>query len=303
MLDRRTLIAMPVLLWLSGCVKNAKTASASLADDPVFTQIEWNIGGRIGAALLSHEGRVIASHRTNERFAMCSTFKAPLAAALFAAHDDGSLDRFAELFVSREDLVPYAPYAEKLAASGKATTLDELAYKAVELSDNAAANIVLRALGGPQALTGFFHGHGDDVSRLDRYEPGLNENAIGDPRDTTRPLAMATLLHNLLLSPDRNVAHADMLTGWMQEVKTGMNRIRAGIPDGWKVGDKTGTALASAPAYNDIAVLFSPQRLPAILTVYLDRPRVDSAGADADAAIAAVAWHAAESMMATETRI
>jgi len=301
MFDRRTVVTVPLAAWLAGCATGQGFGTSHMPDDPIFAKIEKQTGGRLGATLLDHNGRVVASHRAGERFALCSTFKAPLAIALFEAHEAGKLDRFARVVMTRDDLVPYAPYVEKLVEDREATTLDMLARKAVEVSDNAAANKVLRSLGGPEALTAFFRQHGDEITRLDRYETSLNENALGDARDTTSPLAMAGLLHTLLVAEDRNVTNGNILKEWMVGVQTGKDRILAGLPEDWQLGHKTGTAPSSAPAYNDIGILIPPGRAPYILTVYLDRPQHGST--NADAAIASVARHAAEIILATDPQI
>ena len=226
-------------------------------------------------ALVSSEGSLITSHRGNERFAMCSTFKAALASAMFAAHKAGKLDRFAEFQLKPEDKVPYMPFVEKQLAAGAAVSLDTLAKAAVETSDNAAANLVLKAIGGPQGFTEFVRSQGDAVTRLDRMETELNENAVGDPRDTTTPVAMAWLMQKLLV--ENSATDIDKLTlqNWMKGSKTGADRIRAGLPKGWPVGDKTGTA-PGGTAYNDVAIIW-PSRAefsagPIILSVYTDRP-------------------------------
>lgn len=262
--------------------------------DMVLEQINARSGGRLGVALLDSEGAMITGHRTTERFAMCSTFKAPLAAALLLAHDKGALDQFAPVTVTQDDLVPYAPFTERVIREGGTTNLRELAENTVDNSDNAAANIIMRALGGPPAMTQFFRDHGANTMQLDRWEPDLNTNVAGDLRDTTTPGAMAGLLHNLLIAQSIGARNAATLRQWMVQSATGKARIEAGIPAGWTMGDKTGTAPSSAPAYNDVAIIWPESGKnagkPFILAVYLDRP--DGDGDAADAAIADVARHA-----------
>jgi len=62
---------------------------------------------------------------------------------------------------------------------------------AIEHSDNTAANLLLRTVGGPAAVTAYLRALGDPVTRLDRNEPALNEAKPGDVRDTTTPSALA----------------------------------------------------------------------------------------------------------------
>lgn len=248
---------------------------ASIVSNPEIARIEKRIGGRMGVALVDNSGALITSHRGSERFAMCSTFKAPLASALFAAHDRGDVDIYAKFQLTTGDLVPYAPIVEKILPTGKPTTLIEMAKAAVQTSDNAAANLVLKAIGGPAGFTRFVRSQGDRITRLDRYETDLNENALGDLRDTTSPVAMARLLQQTLIENSAASVDRQILQKWMKDTKSGLSRIRAGLPKGWPAGDKTGTAPGST-AYNDVAIIW-PSRAefsagPVILTVFTDRP-------------------------------
>jgi len=273
MIDRRSLVTGIPLVLAAGCVPGR--TQASIMSNPVFASIEKRIGGRLGIALVDSEGNLISSHRGNERFAMCSTFKAPLAAALFAANARGDVDMDATFDLKPEDSVPYMPFVKQRLADGEAVSLRDLAKAAVQTSDNAAANLVLKAIGGPEGFTGFIRSQNDCVTRLDRWEPDLNENIPGDPRDTTTPVAMAWLMHKLLVENATTEGPKTKLQKWMRGSVTGADRIRAGLPQGWPVGNKTGTG-PSGTAYNDIAIIW-PSRSeygasPVILTVYSDRP-------------------------------
>lgn len=290
---RRAIIALPLMAGIASFAPQIVPDTAKAAgQNSALAAIEQRVGGRVGVALMAANGELLAGHRIAERFAMCSTFKAPLAAALMAAHERGAVDQFATITVTQNDLVPYAPFVERLIKEKRMTSLYELAEKAVDYSDNAAANLILRALGGPQALTAFFQQHGGSETRLDRFEPEVNENAIGDPRDTTTPQSMANLMHHLLVKNSAGTNISAVLRQWMVNSTTGKTRIEAGIPTHWAMGDKTGTAPPSAPAYNDVAIIWprlnnGVQAAPLLLSVYLDRPKVD--GDAADAAIADIA--------------
>ncbi|WP_430414325.1 class A beta-lactamase [Parasphingorhabdus sp.] len=281
------------LLLVSGCVAKSQSGDQGAPESALLgvseiAEIEQNIGGRLGVGLIDGEGALILAHRGDERFALCSTFKAALASVLFAAHAAGTVDMFAKFALKPADRVPYMPFVDKKLAAKEPVSLHQLAGAAVMTSDNAAANLILKATGGPAEFTRFVRAQGDDVTRLDRIEPELNENAIGDPRDTTSPVAMARLIKKLAL--DDAALDIDKLTlqNWMKASKTGASRIRAGLPKGWPVGNKTGTA-AGGIARNDIAIIWpaTPEYAakPVTLTVYVDRPmappeEVDAAMAD-----------------------
>lgn len=249
--------------------------------------IEEETGGRLGIALVDDKGALILGFNRDDRFALCSTFKAPLAAAVLIGAQAGKFGLEGQISFGKDDIIDNSPVVKKNRKAGR-MSMEQLAQAAVEVSDNAAANLLLPMLGGPPGLTAFFRAHGDAVTRLDRTEPALNENATDDPRDSTSPAAMAGLMQRLLLR-DMAGGDADRLRGWLNASTTGDRRIRAGLPEGWTSGSKTGTC---GTAYNDVALVKSPAGEEYLLAIYLDHPAVD--GKKAEAAIAAAAAAALE---------
>jgi beta-lactamase class A len=228
--------------------------------------IETRVAGRLGVSILDTDSGFAASHRENERFPMCSTFKALAAAAVLERVDQQRDDLSRRIVFSREDLVPYSPETGKH-TGGKGMTLSELCEAAVTLSDNTAGNLLLASIGGPAGLTAFARRLGDTVTRLDRNEPTLNEALPGDPRDTTSPAAMRATLRTLSLGNRLSPSSRDRWLAWLEANQTGGERIRAGLPKGWRVGDKTGTGERGTA--NDIAIVWPPGRGPIIVTAYL----------------------------------
>ena len=167
--------------------------------------------------------------------------------------------------MARKDLLSYAPVTKQHVGEG-AMTLGALCAAAVELSDNTAANLMLRQLGGPQGLTTYVRSLSDFVTRLDRIEPALNSAIPDDPRDTTTPEAMLGDLDTLLLGKALSASLRGELDSWMRNCKTGFKRLRAGLPPGWVVGDKTGGGDNNTA--NTIAVIRPPQRAPILAAVY-----------------------------------
>jgi len=182
---------------------------------------------------------------------MCSTFKASLAACVLARVDRGR-DRLADpIAYGPADLAEYAPVAKANLAKG-ALSVEEMCKAAVEFSDNTCANLLLARIGGPSVLTAFWRSNGDLVSRLDHNEPLLNRSPPGDPRDTTTPAAMAGNLRRFVVGKVLSDASRERFTGWLIGCRTGHNRLRAGLPKSWTIGDKTGNN--GKDAAGDIAV-------------------------------------------------
>lgn len=269
-----------MLSWLVAAMLNlAVPGVAALpgrpAPEPRIAEVERRSGGRLGVALLDAEGRTLMAHRAGERFAMCSTFKLLLG----AMHAQTAGARHPINF-TRADLLSNSPYSEaELGQSGQGSLrVGFAAEAAITQSDNTAANLLLRRMGGPEAFTRSLRAIGDTVTRLDRYEMALNENRRGDPRDTTSPAAMARSASHFVFGNRLHPVSRGQLRSWMVASRTGLRRIRAGLPAGWQAGDKTGTC---GTAFNDVAFLTSPGGRDYMLAVYLDRPTVPSARAEA----------------------
>lgn len=231
-----------------------------------LAEIEARVGGRVGVfAVDTSTGRQLA-HRPDERFAMCSTFKWALAAAVLARVDRAELSLLDRVPYGPTDLLDYAPVTREHVAA-RSMTIDALASAAVTVSDNTAANLLLTKIGGPAGLTQFVRPLGDLVTRLDRDEPTLNDNDPSDPRDTTTPRAMVGLMRKVLCGDALSPACRARLLGWLRACETGKDRLRAGLPQDWSVGDKTGTG--SRGAVNDVAIAVPPSRAPVLVAVYL----------------------------------
>ena len=267
MTTRRDVIAGAATLTGFGLL-GASSARAGLPDTLAaeLTRIELESGERLGVAVLDTGSGARVDHRGDERFPMCSTFKLLGAAAVLKRVDGGKdkLDR--RIVFSAKDIVVNSPITEKH-IGGDGMTLAEICEAAMTVSDNTAGNLILASLGGPKGITDFARSIGDPMTRLDRIEPELNEALPSDPRDTTTPLAMLGNLQKLVLGNALSAKSKDQLTKWLLGNKTGDTRLRAGLPAGWRTGDKTGSGERGTT--NDIGVLWPPNGTPIVVTIYL----------------------------------
>jgi len=280
--DRRQLLAGLASLSLMGCSRSKQDAELSgpVTLDVDFAPLEDRFGGRLGLAARDAKGRII-DWRGDERFVYCSTFKMYLAAAVLLKLQAGRerLDR--ALPITRADMINNAPVTEP--AIGRTLTIEQLCKGTVEVSDNPAANILIRELGGLDAMRAFYRGIGDRSTRVDRWEPEMNR--LDGDKDTITPAQSAVNLERLFVSADTplNAASKALLLGWMFDSPTGRGRIKAGAPADWRVAHKTGTG-GYGPT-NDIGLLYPPSGAPIILAVYYhgpsDRPENEAVIAEA----------------------
>lgn len=269
--DRRSvLFALSALPFagagLSACAR-AETAAQTpdAAPEPLdLSALEARPGDRLGFAV--HDlasGRRLA-WRGEERFVYCSTFKMYLAAATLLRVQAGEerLDR--AIAITRADMINHAPTTEP--AVGSTLTVEQLMKGTVELSDNPAANILIREMGGLDALRAFYRGLGDDSTTVDRREPEMNR--LDGDKDTIQPLQSAANIRRLLVDSDTPLS-ADSkarLMRWLIDTPTGADRIKAGAPEGWTVAHKTGTG-GYGPV-NDIGLIQAPGRPPIVIAAY-----------------------------------
>ncbi|MEU4353083.1 class A beta-lactamase [Streptomyces virginiae] len=234
--------------------------------------LEREYGARVGAyARDTRTGRTVL-YRADELFPMCSVFKAPAAAAVMR-----DLDRDGEFLARR---IHYTQSEVTTAGGGSVTelpkniahglTVAELCSAAIAQSDNCAANLLLRELGGPTAITRFCRSVGDRTTRLDRWEPELNSAEPSRVTDTTSPRAIAHTYGRLVLGDALVPRHRELLTRWLVSNTTSGDRFRAGLPRDWVIGDKTGAG--SYGTNNNVGIAWPPGRPPVELAVLTTKP-------------------------------
>ena len=263
--DRRALLNGASLCVL-GCVANVAPSQRSAPEaDARFAELERSVGGRLGVAAVDTGRARHVGYRAGERFPMCSTFKLPLVAAVLKRVDAGEESLGRRIAYDAAALLEYAPVTREHVSDG-GMSVEALCEASITLSDNTAANLLLETLDGPSGLTAFFRTIGDSTSRLDRNEPMLNTAIPGDERDTTTPSAMLGVMQKLLLSNVLSSASKERLLGWLIATKTGLKRLRGGLPAEYRAGDKTGTG--NNGATNDLAIAWPPSKPPILIAAY-----------------------------------
>ena len=246
------------------------TSPSDVAAAEELAELERTYDARLGVyALDTGTGREV-EHRADERFGHASTFKALLCGVVLQQNTIDDLDR--TITYTPDDLVSWSPVTETRVDTGM--SIGELCEAAVSHSDNTATNLLLDEIGGPSGLQAALRDHGDDVISTDRYETEMSEAVPGDTRDTSTPRSIATSLATFVLDDALPEDKRAMLTEWLVGNTTGADLIRAGVPDGWVVGDKTGNG--GYGTRNDIAVAWPPDGDPIVIAVLSSRDQQDA---------------------------
>ncbi len=237
-----------------------------LSIEDQFKQLEKQFGGKIGVyAINTNNGQIIA-YRDQERFPVQSTLKLMGVAALLKASDADQSLLQEKIHYTPADLTPWHPITGKYLGTGM--TLEALSEAAITYSDNPAMNLIMKKLGGPAAITNFAHSIGNSSFCIEHEEGSLNSNP-NSMQDTATPRDMAMSVRQLMLGTILSSAQKEQLTTWMKNNTTGYKRMRAGVPLGWAVADKTGSGEYGVA--NDIGILLPPACKPVVLAIYTAR--------------------------------
>lgn len=275
--SRRGVLAAALALPLAGCAMGGRAPARPSAppsggpttvppQDGYFAALEHEYGARLGVYAVATGSGATLAHRADERFALCSTFKTLAVAAVLHGNPLSHLDQ--RVTYTRTDVDSISPITKDHVTTGM--TIRQLCDAAIRYSDGTAGNLLMRDLGGPARLTAYLRGLGDTVSRMDRYEPGLNRDRPEDPRDTTSPRAVAEDYRSLVLGDALPADKRALVHDWLARSTTGAERIPAGLPRGWRVAHKTGTG--DYGRANDIAVVWPPGSAPLVMAIMSDRP-------------------------------
>lgn len=276
-------VAVPLLAaaaLLTGCAtttntpaptKSAEPATTTISADHTFVQLEQRYGARLGVYILdTGTGRTVA-YRADERFAYASTYKFLIAGFLLRTASDTDLAHV--VTYSAADVQSHSPITSKHVTTGM--TVTDLMAAALQYSDNTASNLLLNLIGGPSGLAASLRGLGDTTTHADRNEPTVNTAIPGDIRDTSTPRALGTDLRRFLLGDALASKRRTQLTNWLLGNTTGGTSVRAGVPSGWRVADRTGNAYYGT--LNDIAIAWPKSGGPIVIAVESDRPTQNAA--------------------------
>lgn len=226
--------------------------------------LEKSFNGKIGIYAIDTANNNIIQYHATDRFPIQSTFKLLLVSAVLQKSEKDHHLLQKHINYKTSDLIFWSPITEKNVSSGM--SIADLCAATLQYSDNTAASLLMKKIGGPASITLFARFIGDPYFRLNNWEPNLNSNP-NKLADTSTPKGMAESLNQLVLGNTLKPNQRQQLITWMKGNTTGDKQIRSVVPEGWIVADKTGGGNTYG-IVNDIAVIWPPNRPPLILAIY-----------------------------------
>lgn len=230
---------------------------------------------------------------------MQSVFKAPLALFVLSRVEAGSLNLDQPIrFEPSDRILPhaYSPLWDKYPNANVDVPLRELLRLSVSLSDNVAADILLRITGGPTALQHYIHSLGIEGFHIEDNEKALHRAVEVQYRNWFEPTAAVQFLRILSDRSPINPEHTALLLSWMESSRLN-TRIGGNLPADTQVAHKSGTSdtvNGLTFATNDIALITLPDHRKLAIAVFVTDSRADDTARDkVIAGIARAAYDAA----------
>ncbi len=276
---RLSLLAAVAVSFISMClVFNARAQPIKLT--PVqaeLAKLEALSGGILGVSALNTANNTRIQFHAEKRLPMgCTSKVIGVSAILKKSMTDTHLLQ-QKITYKKEDLASWSPITSKYVSQGM--TIFELCAAAITASDNTAMNLLAEKLGGPQGINAFARSIGDSTFRLDHGWPEEAQFGPADLFDSSTPAAMEKSLQRLAFGDVLTVPLREQLQTWLKSSTTGNERIRAGVPQGWIVGDKTGTGSYYGTT-NDIAIIWPPNCAPIIAVIYFTHDKKEAVKED-----------------------
>lgn len=275
------LIYKPAVIFLLSMLTLVTSSQADILTEQI-KKIEKNLGARVGVAIYDTQSKALWSYKGDTRFPLMSTFKTLACAKLLADAESGVVDMNSTTIIDADSLITWSPVTKKQV--GEKISLKQACTATMVMSDNTAANIVLTGINGPSALTAFMRAIGDDITRLDRIEPDLNEAIDGDLRDSSTPNAMVASLNTLLFGEVLSADSKLQLKEWMMDNNVSDDLLRAVLPEGWSIADRSGAGGFGSRGIT--AIVWSEHRSALIISIYLTQ--TSASFAQRNAAIASI---------------
>lgn len=238
----------------------------SISIQKQLAELEASSEGRIGVYAINMANGTHLGYRANERFPTGCTSKVIGVATILKKSMNDSALLSQRISYSKKELTNWNPITEKYLSSGM--TVEQLCAASISYSDNTAMNLLVKQMGGLDQMTLFAHSLGNTSFRQDNGWPEeAYSGGKGDLKDSSTPKDMANSLQKLAFTDALAKPQREMLISWLKANTTGEFRIRAGLPKGWVVADKTGTGGAYGTT-NDLGIIWPPGCAPIIMAIY-----------------------------------
>jgi beta-lactamase class A len=218
---------------------------------------------------------------------MQSVFKLPLAVTALHLVAEGRLAVDQPVrFLPSDRILPHthSPLQDKYPNGNVDVSLRELLRLEIAESDNVAADIVLRTVGGPAIVNEYIQSLGVQGFHLQDDEQGLARDVAVQYRNWFEPAGAVELLRRISDDSPLTAAHTRMLWQWMQDASSGAQRIKGELPAGTTVLHKTGTSGTRDGvtfATNDVGLITLPDGRRLAIAIFVTDSKADDETRDA----------------------
>lgn len=252
----------------------------------------------VGVAICGLESGDTVTLNGNRHYPMQSVFKFPIALAVLSQIDKGRFSFSQKIEIPKKDLLPglYSPIRDKH-PDGAILTIAEILEYTVSKSDNVGCDVLLRLIGGPQAVENYFAKNNFKDISIKINEEVMQNNWDMQFKNWTTPKAANEVLSHFYHNKKNALSKKSHGFIWkvMKETETGKEKLKGQLPKGTVVAHKTGWSGTNkegiTAASNDIGIVFLPQGQYFFISVFVADSKEDTATNERIIAdIAKAAW-------------
>jgi beta-lactamase class A len=260
------------------------SAVSAIAQEPLQQQIlaiAREAHGKVSVACSLPGSALNCDLNPNAQPPMQSVFKLPLALTVLHQVEQRTLSLDQPVRFLPQDRIPraYSPLQDQHPNGGVDVPLRELLRLDVSLSDNVAADILLRLVGGPEVVNTYVAALGVSGFHLQDSEAVLHHEVSARYRNWFEPAGAVQLLRTISENSPLTREHTDLLLGWMTPADR-TKRLDGDLPDGTRVAHKSGTSGVNnglAHATNDIGLIPLPDGGRIAIAVFVTDSTADEA--------------------------
>jgi beta-lactamase class A len=272
-----------LMYWTWAVLVSIVQCTIATAQTSVLQQKVRNIAaqaqGTVGVACSLPGTALSCDLNANTKAPMQSVFKLPLALVVLHEVEQAHLSLDQQVRYRTDDRIlpqTHSPLQQKYPEANVDVPLQELLRLAVLESDNVAADILLRMIGGPKVVSDYIASLGIAGFHLEDGEHALHREQAAQYKNWFTPAAAVQLLRLISDGPPINPAHTALLLRWMEaSVKS---RLKTDLPVGTPVAHKAGTSGVDegiAHATNDIGLITLPDGGHLAIAVFITDSRAD----------------------------
>lgn len=246
------------ILFLVSCTSNNNKELRKKIDEIIKDK-----NATVGVALIV-DGKDTLTVNNDFHYPTQSTYKFHLGLAVLDYMHKNNIPLEHKVYIKKEEILPntWSPIRDKYPDRNIEMSLADILWYTVSMSDNNGCDILFRFVGGTKVVDDYIRNLGFTEFAIAATEEEMHGPWEVQYTNWSTPYTAACVLETFRTKKILPEEYQNFLWKAMTETTTGMNKIKALLPEGTVVAHKTGSSYRNADglnaAENDIAIIQLP---------------------------------------------